>query len=40
MAEYFNVDPTLIRVIAVVLAVLGGAGVLAYLIAWLIIPKA
>ena len=40
MAEYFNVDPTLIRVIAVVLAVLGGAGVVAYLMAWLIIPKA
>ncbi len=40
LAEYFNVDPTLVRVIAVVLAILGGAGLVAYLLAWLIIPKA
>ena len=39
IAEYFNVDPTLIRIIAVVLALLGGGGVIAYLLAWVIMPK-
>jgi len=40
IAEYFNVDPTLVRVIAVIVAlVLGGiGGVIAYLIMWWIIP--
>jgi phage shock protein C len=43
LAEYFGVDATLVRVAWIVLAVLPGAcigGVLAYLAAWLIIPKA
>jgi phage shock protein C len=39
IAEYFRVDPTLVRVIAVVLALVGGGGVIAYLLAWLIMPK-
>ncbi|WP_425801521.1 PspC domain-containing protein [Desulfitobacterium sp. Sab5] len=38
LGEYFNIDPTLIR-LAVIIAVFGaGAGLLAYLIAWIIIP--
>jgi phage shock protein PspC (stress-responsive transcriptional regulator) len=43
MAEYFQTDPTLMRLIWVVLSIFGGAvigGVIAYLLAWLIIPKA
>ena len=39
IARYFNIDPVLVRVGAVALAVLGGAGVLAYLAAILLIPK-
>jgi phage shock protein C len=39
IAEYFAIDPTLVRVVAIVLAFFGGAGVLAYLVSWLIIPK-
>jgi phage shock protein C len=39
IAAYFNVDPTLIRIIAVVLALVGGGGILAYLLAWIIMPK-
>lgn len=39
IAAYFNVDPTLVRIIAVVLALVGGGGILAYLLAWLIMPK-
>jgi phage shock protein C len=39
-AEYFGRDPTLVRVIVAVVAVItGGAGVLAYLAAWAIIPE-
>lgn len=38
IGEYFDVDPTIIRLIAVVFA-LSGAGILAYIIAWIIIPE-
>jgi phage shock protein C len=39
IAEYFGWDVTLIRVTWTVISVLtGGAGVLAYLAAWIIIP--
>ncbi|GAA2007111.1 PspC domain-containing protein [Nakamurella flavida] len=40
LAAYFHVDPTLVRIIAVVLAFVAGGGILAYLLAWIIIPKA
>ena len=39
LAEYFNLDPTLIRVLFVILAVLGGSGVFLYLALWIIVPK-
>ena len=38
LAEYFNVDPVLVRVIFVVLFLLSGIGLLAYIILWLVIP--
>jgi phage shock protein C len=39
IAAYFGLDVTLVRVLWAVIAVLtGGAGVLAYLAAWIIIP--
>lgn len=38
IGEYLNVDPTIIRVIWILFG-LSGFGILAYLIAWLIIPK-
>jgi phage shock protein C len=38
-ADYFGLDVTLVRVVVAVCSVLtGGAGVLAYLAAWVIIP--
>ena len=40
IAHYFNIDPTLVRIIAVVLALIGGGGLIAYLLAWIIMPKA
>ena len=39
IAEYFDIDPTIIRVIFVILACFAGGGILAYLIASLIIPS-
>ena len=38
LAEYFNVDPTLVRIVFVLLGVLGG-GVLAYLVMWIVVPQ-
>jgi len=35
---YFNLDPTLVRLLWIVLVLAGGAGVLLYLIAWIIMP--
>jgi phage shock protein C len=35
---YFNVDPVLIRVLAIALALMGGSGFLLYLIAWIVMP--
>ena len=39
IAEYFDVDPTLIRLIWILIIFMGGAGIIAYLIAWIIIPE-
>lgn len=39
IAEYLNVDPTIVRLIWVIFSLMGCSGVLAYLIAALIIPK-
>jgi phage shock protein C len=38
LAEYFNVDATLIRVLFLVLAVFGGTGLAIYVVMWLIVP--
>ena len=38
LADYFNIDVTLVRVLFIVLALAGGAAVLAYLILWLVAP--
>lgn len=40
LADYFGTDVTLLRVIVAVISVLtGGTGILAYLLAWVIIPE-
>ena len=39
LAQYFNADATLIRVLFVVLALLGGSGLLIYLVMWIIVPQ-
>jgi len=39
LAEYLGVDSTLIRVLWIVAAVIFGSGILAYIIAWLLMPQ-
>lgn len=43
LADYFDVDPTIMRVSWVIVSIIAGAvvfGVIAYLVAWFIIPPA
>jgi phage shock protein PspC (stress-responsive transcriptional regulator) len=43
LAEYFDVDPTIVRITWVIISIICGAvifGVVAYLVAWFIIPPA
>lgn len=39
IAEYLNIDPTIVRLLWLLLSLSGGAGVVAYIIAWAIIPE-
>lgn len=40
VAKYFNIDVTLVRIVWLILVICAGVGVLAYLIAALIMPNA
>ncbi|MBQ4473784.1 MAG: PspC domain-containing protein [Lachnospiraceae bacterium] len=39
LAEYLNVDPTIIRLAAALFCVMGGSGILLYVIAAIIMPE-
>lgn len=39
IAEYFNIDPTIVRLILVVFCLAGGSGILFYIIAALVMPN-
>ncbi len=39
LGEYFDIDPTIIRILAVIFGLMGW-GIIAYLICWLIAPRA
>jgi phage shock protein C len=38
LADYLNLDPTVVRLIFMLLFFLGGHGLLVYLILWLVMP--
>lgn len=38
-AEYFDLDVTVVRVVWLIVAFFGGGGVLAYVIAWIVMPE-
>lgn len=40
LAQYFDIDPVIIRLVMVVLFLTAGIGLLAYIIAWAVIPAA
>jgi phage shock protein PspC (stress-responsive transcriptional regulator) len=39
IANYFEIDPNVIRLLFIVLAVFGGSGILIYFLLWLLLPK-
>jgi phage shock protein C len=39
IAEHFDIDPVLVRVIAVILLLCGSAGLLAYIVLWILVPE-
>jgi len=39
IAEYFGIDPTVVRIGWVVFCLLGGSGVLAYLVCAILMPE-
>jgi phage shock protein C len=38
IGEYFDIDPTFVRIIAVVMAFAHGIGIVAYIVAWIAMP--
>ena len=38
LARYFDVDPTLVRILAVISIFINGIGIIAYIVAWIIMP--
>lgn len=39
LAEYLNTDPTVIRLAFALTILLGGAGIIAYLVMWIVMPE-
>lgn len=39
IAEYFDIDPTLVRLALIAFCALGGSGLIAYIIAAIVIPR-
>ena len=41
IAEYFNLDPTIVRIVYVLVSILSVAfpGILVYLVMWIIVPR-
>ncbi len=39
IAEYFDIDPTLVRLVWILFSCWGGSGIVAYIIAAIVMPK-
>jgi len=39
VAEYFAIDPTIVRLVFVLLALLGGPGLIIYIVLWIVVPE-
>lgn len=40
LADYFDIDPTIVRVVWLLAILFGGTGLLAYVILWIVLPLA
>jgi phage shock protein C len=40
LAEYFEIDSTLVRIIFVITLFIGGTGIIAYILLWIVVPEA
>jgi len=38
-SEYFDIDVTLVRVVWLIVAIMGGFGFIGYIIAWIVMPE-
>lgn len=39
LAEYFSIDTTLVRLAFILTTLLGGPGVIAYIVLWIVVPE-
>ncbi|MDO4462134.1 MAG: PspC domain-containing protein [Bacteroidia bacterium] len=39
LAKHFSLDPTLVRLAWAILVLIGGTGILLYLLMWIIVPE-
>ena len=39
LAEYFSIDPTIVRLVLLFLTLWGGGGFLVYVLSWIVIPE-
>ncbi len=39
LSEYLNLDPILVRIILIIIALLNGLGIILYIVLWIIIPE-
>jgi phage shock protein C len=39
LGQHFGIDPSVVRIVFVLLAIFGGSGVVLYLVLWLILPR-
>jgi phage shock protein C len=39
LAKYFNIDPVVVRLLVILLSFLGGAGIVGYIAAWILVPS-
>jgi len=39
LSEYFSIDSTIFRIAFILLTLVGGFGIVAYIVMWLVVPK-
>lgn len=39
LAEFFGIDPTIVRILFILLTIMGGGGILIYIILWIVVPE-